>query len=81
MPPPIGFRWADKEWHLDESGPWMDSVLGIGECAGSLIETKDDFIEVAEMLYTNRMGFIMYLFFTLLCPPSPPLDYTWNLKL
>jgi hypothetical protein len=31
MPPPIGFRWADKEWHLDESGPWMDSVLGIGE--------------------------------------------------
>ncbi|KAI8575716.1 hypothetical protein K450DRAFT_260479 [Umbelopsis ramanniana AG] len=31
MPPPIGFRWTDKEWHLDESGPWMDSVLGIGE--------------------------------------------------
>lgn len=30
MPPPLGYRWSDKEWQLDESGPWMDSVLGIG---------------------------------------------------
>ncbi|GAB5589026.1 hypothetical protein Unana1_03926 [Umbelopsis nana] len=29
MPPPIGYRWSDKEWKLDESGPWMDSILGI----------------------------------------------------
>jgi hypothetical protein len=31
MPPPLGYRWSDKEWQLDESGPWMDSVLGIGK--------------------------------------------------
>lgn len=31
MPPPIGYRWSDKEWKLDESGPWMDSILGIGK--------------------------------------------------
>lgn len=31
LPPPKGYRWADSEWKLDVTGPWMDSILSIGK--------------------------------------------------
>ncbi|KAI8976905.1 hypothetical protein BDB01DRAFT_764259 [Pilobolus umbonatus] len=30
MPCPVHYKWADNEWHLDRTGPWIDDVLGIG---------------------------------------------------
>jgi hypothetical protein len=79
MPPPIGFRWADKEWHLDECGPWMDSVLGIGECDWNLIKQQMIVLKWSKDYETNRIGFT---FFTLYSSPSNVhLDHGWNLQL
>jgi hypothetical protein len=31
MPSPTQYTWADDEWHLDTTGPWIDDALEIGK--------------------------------------------------
>lgn len=31
LPAPEGYHWVEDNWSLDQSGPWIDEILGIGK--------------------------------------------------
>lgn len=31
LPAPEGYHWIEDDWSLDQSGPWVDEILGIGK--------------------------------------------------